>query len=121
MIATPGFLEVCLGTSNRLRAIAGARCVLSDPATVEPPSKDHYWYSPVLRSRLKPYRAAAVVRVADPHTCHLGSGAAHEAFSPIHALKSAADPSGLLNPGKLLSCARDPFSGMGARPKLLFQ
>jgi hypothetical protein len=59
-------------------------------------------------------------RVADPHTCYLGRSVSREVDDAVHGFKIQADPRGLLNPGKLMAHANDPFSGLGARPKFLF-
>jgi len=59
---TPGFVEVPAEMIDELGAVAGTENVITDPAGVETFSKDYYWYSPVLLSRLEGYRASAIVR-----------------------------------------------------------
>jgi FAD/FMN-containing dehydrogenase len=59
---TPGFVEVPAETIDEFGAVAGTENVITDPAGVETFSKDYYWYSPVLLSRLEGYRASAIVR-----------------------------------------------------------
>lgn len=51
-----------------LRAAAGDRGVIVNPARVEKLVKDFYWYSPVLKEKLADKTAGAVVRVEDRET-----------------------------------------------------
>ena len=46
-----------------LMEIAGEACLITEEEKVEKLSKDFYWYSPVLRTKLAEKRASAVVRV----------------------------------------------------------
>jgi FAD/FMN-containing dehydrogenase len=58
-----GFVEATADVLDGLRSVAGAGNVITDPIGVETLSKDYYWYSPVLLSRLERYRASAAVKV----------------------------------------------------------
>ena len=61
---TPGFIEVDQSLQRKLQEIVGQERVITDSADVDAMSKDCYWYSPVLKDRLEPRRASAVVKVA---------------------------------------------------------
>ena len=63
MIApTPGFVAVPPDALASLSALVGAENLVTTQGELETLSKDCYWYSPVLKSRLDPRRAAAAVR-----------------------------------------------------------
>jgi len=62
-MGTPGFVEVSSDIVDELGALAGTENVITDAAGLETYSKDYYWYSPVLLSRLRGYHAAAAVKV----------------------------------------------------------
>ena len=60
---TPGFVEVDPQLVRKLQEIVGRERVITNGADVDSMSKDCYWYSPVLKDRLEPRTASAVVRV----------------------------------------------------------
>ena len=62
-LPTPGFVKVSSALLDELQALVGYDQVISAPAEVETFSKDCYWYSPVLKSRLDERTASAVVKV----------------------------------------------------------
>jgi len=59
---TPGFVAIEPAVLQKLEALVGRDQVVTTVAEVETMSKDCYWYSPVLKDRLDPRRAAAVVK-----------------------------------------------------------
>lgn len=63
-MASLGFVDLSGDFLDALSAVAGTENVITDPAGVETLSKDYYWYSPVLKERLEPRRAAAAVKVS---------------------------------------------------------
>jgi FAD/FMN-containing dehydrogenase len=65
---TPGFVAVGPSLVEELQSLIGYEQVLTSEAELETLSKDCYWYSPVLRDRLEPRRAAAVAKVDSPLT-----------------------------------------------------
>lgn len=60
--STPGFVSITRDALERLSAIVGPGQVITAAEEVESLSKDCYWYSPVLKTRLDERRAAAAVR-----------------------------------------------------------
>ena len=62
-VQTPGFVEVEPAVARKLQEIVGSERVITNEPDVEALSKDCYWYSPVLKDRLEPRRASAVVKV----------------------------------------------------------
>ena len=62
-VLTPGFVEVEPAVARKLQEIVGRERVITNESDVETLSKDCYWYSPVLKDRLEPRRASAVVKV----------------------------------------------------------
>jgi FAD/FMN-containing dehydrogenase len=60
---TPGFVSVEPSVIEELQVLVGHEQVVTSDAEVETLSKDCYWYSPVLSSRLEARKAAAAVRV----------------------------------------------------------
>jgi FAD/FMN-containing dehydrogenase len=60
---TPGFVSVEPAMVEELQAMVGHEQVITTEAEVETLSKDCYWYSPVLQSRLESHRASAAVKV----------------------------------------------------------
>ena len=63
-IPTPGFVSVDSSVIEELQVLVGHEQVITSESEVESLSKDCYWYSPVLSSRLEARRAAAAVKVA---------------------------------------------------------
>lgn len=63
MPTTAGFVPVSPDLVEALQFIVGHEHVITAEAEVETLSKDCYWYSPVLKSRLEAHRASAVVKV----------------------------------------------------------
>jgi FAD/FMN-containing dehydrogenase len=61
---TPGFVPVSSALVEELQSLVGPDNVITAEAEVETLSKDCYWYSPVLKSRLDPRHASAAVKVA---------------------------------------------------------
>jgi len=59
----PGFVGISPDVLDELGGLAGTENVITDKAGVETFSKDYYWYSPVLLSRLERYHASAAVKV----------------------------------------------------------
>jgi len=60
---TPGFVTVDSALLEELQTLVGYGQVISTEEEVETLSKDCYWYSPVLKSRLETRNASAVVKV----------------------------------------------------------
>lgn len=62
------------------------------------------------------YCAEIGVFVANPHTYKLEEGGRHPNIEAKRALKTETDPAGLLNPGKMSSYPKNPFSDVEAAP-----
>lgn len=62
-VPTPGFVSVAAPVIEELGSLVGPDRIITAEAEVETLSKDCYWYSPVLVSRLEGRRASAVVKV----------------------------------------------------------
>lgn len=59
--APDGFGRVDAALLDALRAVVGERRVVTDERVLKVMSKDHYWFSPVLKPELDPKRADAIV------------------------------------------------------------
>ena len=60
---TPGFVSVDATVIEELQVLVGHEQVITSDAEVESLSKDCYWYSPVLASRLQAHKASVAVKV----------------------------------------------------------
>ena len=60
---TPGFVSVDATAIEELQVLVGHEQVITSDAEVESLSKDCYWYSPVLASRLQAHKASVAVKV----------------------------------------------------------
>jgi hypothetical protein len=99
MPTTAGFVPVSPDLVEALQFIVGHEHVITAEAEVETLSKDCYWYSPVLKSRLEAHRASAVVKVTTIDELRA-------VLAPRFPPRSAGDAAGRCDPETTGSASR---------------